>query len=68
MRSLLAILMIAMFFIPALAIDEKNLGSNHPNVALRLNNLARLLQDSNRIGEAEPLMRRAILLIMAKKL
>jgi hypothetical protein len=26
----------------------------------RLNNLARLLQDTNRLGEAEPVMRRAL--------
>ena len=29
-------------------------------VAIRLNNLARLLQDTNRLAEAEPLMRRAL--------
>ena len=28
-------------------------------MAIRLNNVARLLQDTNRLGEAEPLMRRA---------
>jgi hypothetical protein len=44
----------------ALAIDEARLGNDHPNVAIRLNNLALLLQDTNRLGEAEPLMRRSI--------
>jgi len=44
----------------ALAIDEKNLGPDHPDVALRLNNLAALLQDTNRMEEAEPLMKRAL--------
>ena len=44
----------------ALAIDEKGYGPEHPNVAIRLNNLAQLLKDTNRLGEAEPLMRRAL--------
>ena len=44
----------------ALAIDEKSYGPDHPNVAIRLNNLARLLQATNRLAEAEPLMRRAL--------
>ncbi len=39
----------------ALAIDEKSFGPEHPNVAIRLNNLALLLQDTNRLAEAEPL-------------
>ncbi len=34
------------------------LRNDHPNVARHLNNLAQLLQDSNRLAEAEPLMRR----------
>jgi tetratricopeptide (TPR) repeat protein len=33
---------------------------DHPKVAIRLNNLAQLLQDTNRLAEAEPLMRRAL--------
>lgn len=44
----------------ALAIDEKSYGVEHPNVAIRLNNLAQLLQDTNQLREAEPLMRRAL--------
>ena len=44
----------------ALAIDEKSYGPDHPNVAIRLNNLAHLLQATNRLAEAEPLMRRAL--------
>jgi hypothetical protein len=44
----------------ALAIDEASYGAEHPSVAIRLNNLAQLLQDTNRLGEAEPLMRRAL--------
>ena len=44
----------------ALAIDEQSFGPDHPNVAIRLNNLAQLLQDTNRLAEAEPLMRRAL--------
>ena len=38
----------------ALAIDEKSFGPEHPNVATGLNNLAELLQDTNRLAEAEP--------------
>jgi tetratricopeptide (TPR) repeat protein len=44
----------------ALAIDEKTYGPDHPNVAIHLNNLAQLLQATNRLAEAEPLMRRAL--------
>ncbi|HEX5720040.1 MAG TPA: tetratricopeptide repeat protein, partial [Thermoanaerobaculia bacterium] len=44
----------------SLAIDEASFGSDHPNVAIRLNNLAQLLQNTNRLSEAEPLMRRAL--------
>ena len=44
----------------ALAIDETSFGRHHPNVAIRLNNLAQLLQATNRLAEAEPLMRRAL--------
>ncbi len=44
----------------ALAIDESSFGSDHPEVAIDLNNLAALLQDTNRLAEAEPLMRRAL--------
>ena len=40
----------------ALAIDEKSYGSDHPEVATDLNNLAGLLRPS----EAEPLFRRAL--------
>ena len=44
----------------ALKIDEISFGENHPNVATHLNNLAQLLQATNRLAEAEPLMRRAL--------
>ncbi len=44
----------------ALAIDEASFGADHPNVAIRLNNLAQLLKATNRLAEAEPLMRRAL--------
>ena len=40
--------------------DEASFGADHPKVAIRLNNLAQLLQDTNRLAEAEPLMRRAL--------
>ena len=35
-------------------------GADHPNVAIPLANLAQLLKDTNRLQEAEPLMRRAL--------
>ena len=44
----------------ALEIDEASFGTEHPDVAIDLNNLAQLLQDTNRLAEAEPLMRRAL--------
>src|SRR6516165_2375625 len=44
----------------ACAIDEASLGPDHPHVAIRLNNLAALLQVTNRLEEAEPLLRRAL--------
>ena len=44
----------------ALAIAEANFQPNDPRIAIRLNNLAQLLQATNRLGEAEPLMRRAL--------
>jgi hypothetical protein len=44
----------------ALAIDEASLGADHPTVAIHLSNLARLMQDTNRLAEAEPLIRRAV--------
>jgi tetratricopeptide (TPR) repeat protein len=44
----------------ALGIDEKSLGPNHPELAIRLNHLALLLSDTNRRAEAEVLFRRAL--------
>ena len=44
----------------ALAIDELSYGPQHPDVAIRLNNLALLLQATNGLAEAEPLSRRAL--------
>ena len=44
----------------ALAIDEQSFGPTHPDVASDLNNLARLLQATNRLAEAEPLSRRVV--------
>ena len=44
----------------ALEIDEASFGKEHPSVAIDLNNLAQLLQATNRLDEAEPLMRRAL--------
>jgi tetratricopeptide (TPR) repeat protein len=44
----------------ALEISEQLHGLLHPTFATHLNNLARLLQTTNRLEEAEPLMRRAL--------
>src|SRR5271166_4290232 len=44
----------------ALAIEETSFGPDHPEVATDLNNLAGLLQATNRLAEAEPLYRRAL--------
>jgi tetratricopeptide (TPR) repeat protein len=44
----------------ALEFDENSFGPEHPNVAIRLNNLAQLYQATNRLSEAEPLMKRAL--------
>ncbi|MCX7422555.1 MAG: tetratricopeptide repeat protein [Planctomycetia bacterium] len=44
----------------ALALDERHYGPVAPQVATRLNNLAATLQATNRLAEAEPLMRRAL--------
>jgi tetratricopeptide (TPR) repeat protein len=43
-----------------LAFDEASLGADHPEVSVRLSNLAQLLQDTNRLAEAEQLMRHAL--------
>ena len=48
----------------ALKIDEASLGKNHPNVAIDLNNLARLYQATNRLKEAEPLMERGLVIFL----
>jgi tetratricopeptide (TPR) repeat protein len=44
----------------ALAIAEASFPPADPRIAIRLNNLAQLLQDTDRFSEAEPLMRRAL--------
>ncbi len=49
----------------ALALDERHYGPNSTQVAVRLNNLAQTLQDTNRLAEAEPLMRRALAIFRA---
>ena len=43
----------------ALAIWEKALGPDHPNIAASLNNLAELYRATERIDEAEKLEQRA---------
>jgi hypothetical protein len=48
-------------------IFEDSLGGNHPNVATALNNLVHLLQATSRLSEAEPLMRRALAILLRFK-
>lgn len=48
------------YFEQALEIDQASFGKGHPKVARDLNNLATLLQATNRLKEAEPFMRRAL--------
>ncbi|MDF0673938.1 MAG: tetratricopeptide repeat protein [Nitrospira sp.] len=48
----------------ALTIAERSSGTEHPYVAIRLNNLAQLLQATNRLAEAKPLMRRVVTILL----
>ncbi|MGD9171304.1 MAG: tetratricopeptide repeat protein [Candidatus Thiodiazotropha sp.] len=50
----------------ALSLTERQQGPEHPSVALSLNQLAILLRKMSRPAEAEPLLRRAIEIEMAK--
>ena len=43
-----------------LAIGEASFGKDHPNIAIHLNNLAMLYKTTNRLKEAEPLLKRAL--------
>ena len=43
-----------------LAIEEKALGPDHPNVAVALNNLAELYTAQGRYADAEPLYKRSL--------
>ena len=43
-----------------LAIEEKSLGPDHPEVAIRLNNLAGLLREQGQYAAAEPLYLRSL--------
>ncbi len=49
----------------AVALAESRLGADHPKTAVALNNLAQLLQATNRLTEAEPLIRRALVILLA---
>jgi hypothetical protein len=48
----------------ALAIDEATFGPDHPIVAIRLNKLALFLRATNRLTEAEPLMRLVLAILV----
>ena len=48
-----------------LPLIEKNYGPDHPKVAIRLNNLARLFQDTHRLTEAAPMAQRAASILRA---
>jgi len=45
----------------AMALDEQSHGQDNSDFARDLKNLAQLLKDNNRLEEAEPLMRQALL-------
>ena len=47
-----------------LSIFEASYGGAHPKVAAPVSNLAGLLQATNRLGEAEPPMRRMVLIFL----
>ncbi len=47
----------------SLAIFEKALGPEHPNVALSLNNLAQLYQDQGKYADADPLYKRSLAIL-----
>ncbi len=47
----------------SLAIDEKTLGPEHPEMATSLNELALLYQAQGRYAEAEPLHKRALAIV-----
>jgi tetratricopeptide (TPR) repeat protein len=49
-----------MFYLKSLAMREKFLGADHPDVATTLKNLAELYHKEGRNQEAEPLYRRAL--------
>ncbi|MBT7486116.1 MAG: tetratricopeptide repeat protein, partial [Rhodospirillales bacterium] len=44
----------------SLAITEKAVGSQHPDMATRLNNLASLYRDQGRYAAAEPLYKQSL--------
>ena len=49
----------------ALQICEASYGLDHPEVAIRLHNLAQLLQHTNRLAEAEPIYQRGLKILIA---
>jgi tetratricopeptide (TPR) repeat protein len=50
-------------FKQCLVIEEKNLGSNHPDVATTVNGLALLYDTQGKYAEAEPLYKRALAIL-----
>jgi tetratricopeptide (TPR) repeat protein len=50
-----------------LALDEKVIGLDHPNFAASLNNLARLLIEERKFGEALPLLNRSVNIYVAQR-
>ena len=47
----------------ALEVAEKNVGPNHPDVAMSLNNLASLYHAQGQYAQAEPLYKRALAIL-----
>jgi len=48
----------------ALTIAESSYGSEHPSVAISLNNLAQILKKTNRMEEAKLLMRQSLVILI----
>ena len=55
------------FYWRAVAVSERSLGSDHPDVAASLAGLAALYRDQDQDGDAEPLYQRTLSILSARK-
>jgi tetratricopeptide (TPR) repeat protein len=51
----------------ALALDEKVIGPDHPDIASSLNNLARILIEGRKFREALPMLNRSVIIYLAQR-